>query len=318
MISRPLLAIWSVLVLLVFACRMGGQAKPNTDRAWHTSRPPKGRRDETRLPTEADIRKIQAAAPTQAPAKPLKERRVLVWGRVWTHIPNGTAARAIEILGKQTGAFTTTLSDDPEMLGPDSLKGFDAIVLNNLHEREPLLPDGFKALPRQAQAAARKRQRELRKSLLDFAAGGKGVVGIHAATAACQGWKEYGRMIGGYYGGHIYKDVVIKLDKPAHPINACFAGKPFRIKDEVYLFREPYSRKDLTVLLSLDLTAMADPGKRPDKDYAVSWIRSYGQGRVFYCTLGHAPQTYWNPQFLRHLLAGIQYATGDLKAKPGT
>lgn len=28
--------------------------------------------------------------------------------------------------------------------------------------------------------------------------------------------------------------------------------------------------------------------------------------------LGREPQTYWNPLFLRHVLAGIQFATGDL------
>ena len=62
-----------------------------------------------------------------------------------------------------------------------------------------------------------------------------------------------------------------------------------------------------------ELKQMTDPGKRPDKDYAVSWVRQYDQGRVFYTTLGHAAETYWNPLFLEHLLAGIQYAIGDLK-----
>jgi type 1 glutamine amidotransferase len=44
------------------------------------------------------------------------------------------------------------------------------------------------------------------------------------------------------------------------------------------------------------------------------WVREYGQGRVFYSTLGHVAQTYWNPTVLRHFLAGIQFALGDLKA----
>lgn len=34
--------------------------------------------------------------------------------------------------------------------------------------------------------------------------------------------------------------------------------------------------------------------------------------RAFYTTLGHDPQTYLNPLFLRHVLAGVQFATGDL------
>jgi type 1 glutamine amidotransferase len=62
---------------------------------------------------------------------------------------------------------------------------------------------------------------------------------------------------------------------------------------------------------------MADPGKRPDKDYAISWVRTYGKGRVFYTTLGHADSTYTNPLFLQHLLAGVQYAAGDFTNEPG-
>ena len=296
---------------LLSAAAAGGADTPKSP--WPTSRPPKGRRDETYVPTEADLRAMRQAAPTEAPARCLKARTVLVWGRIWTHTPNGTAARAVEILGRRSGAYKTVISDTPEMLRPETLKRFDAIVLNNLHEREPLLPDDFASLRAEAKASARKRQQVLRRSLLDFVAGGKGAVGIHAATAACQTWPEYGRMMGGYYGGHINQDVAIKLDLPEHPINACFQGKGFRIRDEVYIARQPYSRKDQTVLGSLDLTQMTDPGKRPDKDYAISWIRRYGKGRVFYCTLGHEPRTYHNGVFLRHMLAAIQFATGDLK-----
>ncbi|HUT01866.1 MAG TPA: ThuA domain-containing protein, partial [Phycisphaerae bacterium] len=62
------------------------------------------------------------------------------------------------------------------------------------------------------------------------------------------------------------------------------------------------------------LGKMKDPGKRPDKDYAVSWVRTYGKGRVFYTTLGHCEKTYLDPTFLRHVLAGVQFALGDLKA----
>ena len=43
-------------------------------------------------------------------------------------------------------------------------------------------------------------------------------------------------------------------------------------------------------------------------------MRPYGQGRVFYCSLGHEDATYCNKTVLKHFLAGIQYALGDLKA----
>jgi type 1 glutamine amidotransferase len=42
------------------------------------------------------------------------------------------------------------------------------------------------------------------------------------------------------------------------------------------------------------------------------WIKSYGQGRVFYISLGVQKAPYSNPLFLQYLLAGIQFALGDL------
>jgi len=265
-----------------------------------------------KAPTKQEIARIRAAAPDKAPAKPAKPRKVLVWGHSWAHTPNPFAEKALEILGARTGAFEAVVSDDPRLLLPDRLGRFDALVMNNIHEREPFLPADLNKLPRDQQAAARKLDRAIKKSILEFVAGGKGVVGIHAATAAFQKWREYGEMMGGYYGGHIMQDVAIEIEDTKHPINAPLGGKTWRIHDEVYIFGEPYSRKKLHVLLSLDLKETKDPGKRPDKDYAVSWVRRYGKGRVFYCALGHCPATYWEPVFLRHILAGIQFATGDL------
>jgi type 1 glutamine amidotransferase len=266
-------------------------------------------------PTEEQIRKIREAAPDEAPAKPAKPRRVLVWGHAWAHQPNPFAERALEILGKKSGAFEAVVSDDPRLLLGDKLPRFDALVMNNIHERDPFLPDDFGRLDEQQKAAAKKFDAAVKESILEYVKSGKGVVGIHAATAAFQNWPEYGEMMGGYYGGHIYQDVVIRLEEPKHPLNACFDGKPWRINDEIYISKEPYSRKNLRILLSLDLDQMDDPGKRPDKDYAVSWVRPYEKGRVFYTTLGHAAETYWNPLFLEHLLAGIQFAIGDLPAE---
>jgi type 1 glutamine amidotransferase len=263
-------------------------------------------------PTEQQIQQIERAAPNSAPSAPGKARKVLVWGHAWTHQPNPYAEAALEILGRKTGAFKAVVSDDPRLLLSDRLPKFDALVMNNIHERDPFLPEDFSQLTNQQKAAAQKFDEAVKQSILNYVRDGKGIVGIHAATAAFQNWPEYGRMMGGYYSTHIFQDVAIKLDDPRHPVNACFDGKPFQINDEIYIFREPYSRDNLHVLLSLDLDRMADPGKRPDKDYAVSWVNQYGQGRIFYTSLGHAAETYWNPLFLQHLLAGIQFAIGDL------
>ena len=266
-------------------------------------------------PTDQQIMLITAAAPDKAQAKPSQPRKILVWGHTWTHQPNPYAEKALEILGRKTGAFEAVISDDLQLLLGDSLRQFDGVVMNNIHEPEPFLPEGFAQLTGEQKAAAQKLDEAVKRSIVEYVRRGGGMVGIHAATAACQNWPEYGEMMGGYYGGHISQEVVICPEDPKHAVNACFGGKPFTIRDEIYISREPYSRTKVRVLASLDLSRMEDPQKRPDKDYAVSWVRAYGKGRVFYTTLGHDAATYWNPIFLQHLLAGVQFAVGDLEGE---
>lgn len=267
-----------------------------------------------RAPSQQELKQMEAAAPDFPPARPARPRRVLVWGHSWTHTPNVFAEEALKILGRKTGAFQAVVSDDPRLLLGDRLARFDALVMNNIHERDPFLPDDFAKRAAPQKAAAGKFDAAVKLSILEYVAGGRGIVGTHAATAALQTWPQYGELIGGYYGGHITQDVVIKPEDPAHPLAACFKGGPYKIHDEIYIFREPFSRQRLRVLLSLDLERMDDPGKRPDKQYAVSWVRRHGKGRVFYTTLGHCEATHRDPLFLRHLLAGVQFAIGDLPA----
>lgn len=72
------------------------------------------------------------------------------------------------------------------------------------------------------------------------------------------------------------------------------------------------------MLVSLDLsdakTAAAKGMKRADNDYAVSWIRPYGAGRVFYTSFAHDKRAFLNKATLWHILDGLQYTLGDLKA----
>ena len=64
-----------------------------------------------------DLAKIRLAAPHDAPAKPRKPRKLLVFskadGYIHESIPWG--AQALRILGEKTGAYTAVLSDDPAM-----------------------------------------------------------------------------------------------------------------------------------------------------------------------------------------------------------
>ncbi|NIA13710.1 MAG: hypothetical protein GWP08_06475 [Nitrospiraceae bacterium] len=269
--------------------------------------------------SERKVERVRAALPDAAIVQPQSPRKLLVYtacrGYVHASIPVG--AKMLELMGEKTGAFEAVVTDDPAMFEPDNLAQFDAVCMNNT-TGPVFMPEGYEKLSQEEQAAARERDAALKASLLAFVKGGKGLVGIHAATDCLYEWPDYGEMIGGYFDGHPWSSgdtVGVRLDDPAHPLNAGFKGRKFRIRDEIYQIRDPYSRDRLRVLLTIDPqnSDMTKNGmKREDGDYAISWVQSYGSGRVFYCSLGHNESVYWNPGVLSHYLAGIQFALGDL------
>jgi hypothetical protein len=274
------------------------------------------------------IKQITDAVPDKPAVKPEKPRKLLVFYlcKGYRHASIPIANKAFEIMAAKTGAFEVTLSEDPNVLEPDKLKEFDGVLMNNNtgeffgptpkpppppKKGEPAPPAGAKAAlaatPESAKAA------ELCKSLCDFVAGGKGIAGIHASTD-WKGWDDYGALMGGQFLSHPYAKIVAKNEEPDNPINAAFGGKEFPITDEMYTFKESYTRKDKRVLLSIDTEKSGITRHvRQDKDYWVSWVRPHGKGRVFYCSFGHQTPIFYNKQILQHYLAGIQYALGDLK-----
>jgi type 1 glutamine amidotransferase len=264
--------------------------------------------------------RVDAAVPRQAPARPKQPRRMLVTNlsmrdgkpfRGSSHITIPVGNYAIDQMGKLTGAYEAIFSDAIEMFRPANIKQFDAICFNN--SLGVLFDDA-----------------ELRKSLLEFIESGKGLVGIHDAIATFvqypkyDQWPEFGRMIGGTEnGGHPWNGemMTMRVEDPGNPINAVFEGKDFQIADQAFQLQEPVLRDHLHVLLSIDVekTGLAPnrrilPVRKQDMDFPMSWVRRQGQGRVFYSGLGHSPQVFWNAPMLAHLLAGIQYALGDLSA----
>jgi type 1 glutamine amidotransferase len=137
-------------------------------------------------------------------------------------------------------------------------------------------------------------------------------------------WPEFNTMIGGFFKFHWNdgQEITYKIDDPDSPLTKMFKGKPpLVVIDETYTFgRETYSRKNLRVLTSVDYAKMSDEDKkkeqypRADGDYALSWIRREGKGRVFYEAHGHNEKVYAITPLLEHVLAGMQYVLGDLPA----
>jgi type 1 glutamine amidotransferase len=266
------------------------------------------------------IDKITKALPEKATAVPTAKRKLLACTRSvgFQHGTIPTCAKMLEMMGDKTGAWETVISDDLAMFEAENLKQFDAVFF--CVTTGPIFGEGDLS----KRGAEGERLLRLRKNLVDFVAGGKGLGGNHGATDANYQWAEYGDMMGAYFSEHPFGDIVVKNDDPKSPINAAFKGEGFPFRDEMYVFgprtqakTQPYSREKMRVLLSIDMeksTKLPNKGPRPDQDYAISWIKDYQKGRVFYCSFGHDTQIYFNPAVLQHFQDGVQFILGDLKA----
>lgn len=280
----------------------------------------------------SDISAMMAALPDKPFATPESLRHVLVLCRAagWVHTSIPLAAKMVEYLGDKTGAWMTDITYDSAGITPENLKHYDAIFLDSTTGE--FLDD-----PNDKVVSDLRRQ-----ALLSFVKGGKGLAGIHAATdsyhtsgrpaspgaapAAETGtWPEFNGMIGGFFKFHwSYPTLIpVKIDDPKSPLTSMFPARGYEIVDETYTFaQDSFSRKRVHVLTSINYKKMSadDKAKEPaatrrtDGDYALSYIQRVGDGRVFYEAHGHDEKIYFSRPFVAHMLAGIQYALGDLKA----
>lgn len=272
------------------------------------------------------LAKIEAAVPKTARVVPQKLRKVLIWNTPFMDksphkgytIPHSELA--FRLMGQRTKAYEPIVSDDVAMFLPDNLRKFDAIVLNNSDGPwiRPTEKDMGKFISIGTDIDIV--EKILRQSLLDWVASGHGIVAFHFAIGANTHWPQFQELLGAAYSGHPWNEEVgVKIEDPTHPLLAAFGGKDFRIADEIFQFRQPYDRKKLHILLSLDTktTNMTVPWiERKDNDFALAWIKSYGKGRIFYSAIGHRTEIWFHPQILKFYLDAVQFAAGDLSITP--
>ena len=258
--------------------------------------------------SEKDREGVEAAVPAVAATKPEKPRKLLVFDLNVAYPGHGSipaANMAIDLWGKKTGAYTAIFDNNLDNLKYPKIKEFDAVFLNNSVGQ--VFPDP-----------------EVRKGLMRFIREGGGLAGYHGTSHASIDWIEFGDMLGARAGSHrdTKEKAIVKIDDPRSPLTAAFDGKEFEWQDEFFRFTTPpYSRDKVHVLLSFDAekTDMhqkpdCDICDRADNDIAVSWIRSYGKGRIFYASIGHLPTLFETPSMAKFFLAGLQFVLGDLRA----
>jgi type 1 glutamine amidotransferase len=188
-----------------------------------------------------------------------------------------------------------------QKLSPDNLKNYDAVVFASTTGMLPI-PDP--------------------QGLLDWIKAGHAFIGIHAASDTFHRWPGYIDMLGGEFDHHDPRQQTVDClnQDPTNPATASLPKVWTITQEEMYQFRN-YDSNKVHDLLILDKKPQAPytPGH-----YPVSWCKPYGQGRVFYTSLGHREDLIDTDPDLRdrknsveitksyqaHVLGGIEWALG--------
>ncbi|MGM9510829.1 PVC-type heme-binding CxxCH protein [Larkinella sp. GY13] len=145
------------------------------------------------------------------------------------------------------------------------------------------------------------------KALIDFVAGGKGLIPIHCASYCFRNSPEYVKMVGGQFWRHRMDTIQTLTVQPGHP--AIMGLKPFKAYDETYLHEK--LQADNNVLAVRDIKADQEKDRPGQKTEPYTWTRNYGKGRVFYTAYGHDQRTWNVPGFQDLIEQGILWAVGD-------
>ena len=183
------------------------------------------------------------------------------------------------------GDLDVTLTDDKDVLA-SGMDEYDTCVFGTGFTRTVRQPDG-----------TRKREPDLtseqEEGLFSYVRDGKGLVGIHGTA-----WWIGGQavdLIGGHANWHppglTFK---VQIEDTEHPIMRGIGE--FEVEDEIYMSAwDPYIHVLATAAWS-------------EKQHPMAWVKSYGEGRVFYTTLGHGPGTFEGPAMQTLVTQGVRWA----------
>jgi len=170
-----------------------------------------------------------------------------------------------------------TYTDQLGDLTLDRLRTFDAVLIYANHTHLP---------PEQERA------------LTQYVNEGGGLVPVHSASAMFGNSEAYVRLIGGAFKGHGTGVFTTKRVQPNHP---AIDGVPqVESWDETYVHHK--HNPDKTVL------SVRVEG---DHEEPWTWVRTPGDGRVFYTAWGHDERTWSNEAFQRLLEQGVRWSVGD-------
>lgn len=150
--------------------------------------------------------------------------------------------------------------------------------------------------------------KEEAKGLMQAVKNGVGIAGCHGGLGdSFRSNTEYQFMVGGQWvahpGGQL--DYQVNITNPNDPITAGI--QDFEIHTEQYYMHVDPNAKVLAT------TTFSGAGNEWIKGAVmpVAWKKYFGEGRVYYLSLGHAPADFELPQARQLLMRGIRWASGS-------
>jgi len=214
--------------------------------------------------------------------------RILVFSKTagFRHESIAAGKAAIIKLGMEQG-FLVDTTENNVYFTEDSLKKYKAVVFLNTTGNVLNAPQQI-AFERFIQA-------------------GGGFTGVHAAADTEYDWPWYGKLVGGYFQSHpkTQEAVVNVTDRT----NSASSHLPVKWKrtDEWYNYKN--LNPNVKVLALLDETTYE--GGKNGTNHPIAWYHQFDGGRAFYTGMGHTPESYADPLYLKHLLGGIKFAIGN-------
>jgi type 1 glutamine amidotransferase len=157
-----------------------------------------------------------------------------------------------------------TYTTDPNDMNEANLSQFDGLLLYANHDQIT---------------------RDQEKALLNFVRGGKGFIPLHSASYCFRNSPEVVEMIGGQFSNHKTDSFPAVVVKPGHAVMKGINA--FVTWDETYVHTK--ISKNIEVLSERVEGTHHEP---------YTWVRPFGDGRVFYTAYGHNEITFNNPGFL--------------------